>query len=94
MGSREERKRRDADEAEELVALMDVFRAMTAGERLAQAHRLDLTESEQLVLATFADDAELAAVLLSHPGLCDAAKGVASATQRHSGPWWRRLFRL
>ena len=67
---------------------------MSPGDRLAQARRADLTENEQLALAVFADDPELAEALLSHPALSPAAKGVATSMRRHSGPWWRRLFRL
>jgi hypothetical protein len=76
------------------VTLTDTFKAMTASERLAQARRTDLTENERLALAVFADDRDLAAASLSHPGLSAAAEGVARSVRDHSGPWWRRLFRL
>ncbi len=84
----------DTASPEELVALTQAFKAMSAGERLAEARRTDLSENEQLALAVFADDPELAKALLSHPGLSPAARGVANSTRRNSGPWWRRLFRF
>ena len=84
----------DATSPEELVTLTQALKALTPGERLAQARRTDLTENEQLALAVFADDPELAKALLSHPGLSPAAKGVANSTRRNTGPWWRRLFRF
>jgi hypothetical protein len=92
VSSREERKAQRAAEGEALVALAAAYKAMTPEERVAQASRSDLTDNEQLALAAFADDLDVADALLGNPHLCDAALGVAHAMRRRSGPWWRRLF--
>jgi len=65
---------------------------MTQMDRVAEARRFDLTENEQLALATFADDPAVAEALLSRPDLGDAAEAVARATRRQSLPWWRRML--
>ena len=82
---------RDAD-GEELVALAAAYQKMTPVGRVCEARRSDPTENEQLALAAFADDPEVASALLDNPGLSDAPEGLARSMRRQSRPWWRRPF--
>jgi len=92
MALRQARKARRAAQSEELVALAAAFKKMTVSERAAQARRRDLTDHEQLALAAFADDPEVAAALLDNPELSSPAGGLADAMRWRSKPWWRRWF--
>ena len=96
MSGREDRKARKAAQADELVELALSFKRMTPQERVAKAKRADLTDNEQLALATFADDPDVADALLTNSDLSSAAEGVAEAmrdeAERKQRPWWRRGF--
>jgi hypothetical protein len=83
---------RPAD-AERLVNQAATFNRMSAAERAIEAGRLDLTDDEQLALAAFADDPDVASAIEANPSMCDAALGVAHAMRRQSRPWWQRRFR-
>jgi hypothetical protein len=78
---------------DDLVMLAQRFRAMTSDERRREARRPDLTQNEQLALATFADDGEIADALLASPTASDAALGVARSLARSTRPRWQRIFR-
>jgi hypothetical protein len=92
MRSRDERRAKRAAEGEHLLALAHAYGQMSAVRRLDQAQRVDLTEDEQLALAVYADDADVARALLSNPTLSDTAHFVANARNRKNRPWWQRLL--
>lgn len=81
---------RNIAQGQELIALVDRFKALSAQERVALASREALTENEQLVLSTFADDEpQVAKALLARPDTTSAAAGVAE-TMPWASPrrWW------
>ena len=96
MSGRADRRAKRAEQAEQLAELAGSFKRMTPQERVTQAQRTDLTDNEQLALATFADDPDVADALFANSDLSSAAEDVAEAMQREAErkqrPWWRGGF--
>jgi hypothetical protein len=73
----------------EIVAIANRIRGMTHRQRLEMASRTDLSENEQLALAAFADDGEIADALRANLSLTYSAEGILSGMD----PVHRRLYR-